>query len=314
LTDRPNRPRIIGGAVGSYDVVMAESGRSWAPPTGVPLGTTGWYLADDGEWYRSEHPPAPGYRLAADGRWRPDGPETWRVSRWGLGDAWWGVLAYVVAGLLGAIALGVIETTTDESIAADDPIAIAAFVGLNALAMTGVVRLATRRHGQNSLRADFGLEIRRWDPLIGIGLGLAALVTAGLASAGIDAAFGADEPTTNVPVDELPSFAEFVVFFVAVAIITPVVEELFFRGLLYRSILKRGRTPARAIPITTVLFVLPHLPAVDSWPEVVSLFASIGVLGLAFNLACHWTGNRLAAPIVAHFLVNGLATVVLYVG
>ena len=266
-------------------------------------------------WYRSEHPPAPGYHLADDGRWRPGEAEQWRHSRWGLGQVWWGVVIYIVAGVLGAAALEVIEDATGDPVDADGPIAIAAFVGLNALALVGVLRLATRRRGQKSLMADFGLDLsRRWDPLIGLGIGFVALVVAGLASAGVDAAFDADEPTTNVPVDDLSSFTHFAVFFVAVALVTPVVEELFFRGLLYRSILKRGRSPLRAIPVTTFVFVLPHLPAVDSWPEVISLSASIGVLGLAFNLACHWTGNRLFAPITAHMLVNGLATVALYLG
>ncbi len=314
LADRPGTPRIIVSVASSYDVGMAGPGGAWAPPTGVPAGTAGWYLADDGAWYRSVHPPAPGYRLAADGRWRPDDAEIWRSSRWGLGHVWWGVLAYILAGLLGAIGLETIERIADDPIDVDGPIVIAVFVGLNALALIGVARRATRRHGQNSLAADFGLDVRRWDPLIGLGIGFAALLVAGLASSAIDAAFDADEPTSNVPVDELSSFAHFAAFFVAVAIVTPVVEELFFRGLLYRSILKRGRSPVRAIPATTLVFVLPHLPAVDSWPEVVSLFASIGVLGLAFNLACHWTDNRLFAPITAHFVVNGLAAVALYVG
>ena len=314
LADRLDTARIVAGPLVRTLWGMAAPGNSWAPPTGVPAGTTGWYLAADGAWYRSEHPPAPGYRLAGDGRWRPNEAASWRDSRWGLGQVWWGVLMYIVAGLLGATAIEAIEGMTGDRIDADGPIAIAAFVGLNALALIGVLRFATHRRGQDSLRTDFGLDVRRWDPLIGLGVGFVALLVAGLASAGIDAAFDADEPTTNVPVDELSSFTQFAVFFVAVAIVTPVVEELFFRGLLYRSILKRGRSPARAIPVTTLLFVVPHLPAVDSWPEVVSLFASIGVLGLAFNLACHWTDNRLFAPITAHFVVNGLATVALYVG
>jgi len=292
---------------------MAVGREHWAAPTGAPVGTTGWYLASDGDWYRSDRPPAPGYVLADDGRWHPTSGESWRFSGWGLGHVWWGVLAYVAAGLLGGLALVAVEAVTGDRPAIVGPVTIGALVGLNAGALVGVVVLATRLHGQGSLRADFGLDIRRWDPLIGLGVGLVALIVAGIASTAIDTAFGADEPTSNVPVDDLTSFGTFLVFFVAVAIVTPVVEELFFRGLLYRSILKRGRSPRRAIPITTLIFVLPHLPAVDSWPEVVSLFASIGVLGAGFNLACHWTGNRLAAPITAHFLVNGLAVIALYV-
>jgi len=293
---------------------MRESSGVWAAPSGSPIGTRGWYLANDGQWYRSTDPPAAGFWLSRDGRWYPSefATEPWHTSRWGLGDVWWGVLAYVVAGIVGATAIALVDRLVTGGVDDEGAIAIAAFVGLNALATIGVIWSATKRKGLGSLRRDFGLTMRWSDPLIGLGLGVAAVIVAGLASYGIDAAFGAEEATSNVPVDELASFSDFAVFFVAVAIVTPVVEELFFRGLLYRSLLKRGRSAPRAIAATTLIFVLPHLPAVDSWPEVVSLFASIGVLGLAFNLACHWTGNRLGAPIVAHFLVNGLATLVLF--
>ncbi len=295
---------------------MPERVDVWPAPSGSPAGTRGWYLANDGQWYQSTTPPAPGYLLARDGRWRPieSASEPWRASRWGLGDVWWGALTYFVAGVVGAIALVAADGAIAGGVDEEGAMAIAAFVGLNALALIGVISIASRRKGLSSLRKDFGLTMRWWDPLLGLGLGVAALIVAGLVSYGIDTAFGAEEPTSNVPVDELASFRDFAVFFVAVALVTPLVEELFFRGLLYRSLLKRGRTAPRAIAVTTIIFVLPHLPAVESWPEVVSLFASIGVLGLAFNLACHWAGNRLAAPIVAHFLVNGVATVALYVG
>jgi membrane protease YdiL (CAAX protease family) len=292
---------------------MRNPDDAWPPPSGSPTGTSGWYLANDGAWYRSASPPAPGQWLAGDGRWysAEDAAEPWHTSRWGLGDVWWGVLAYFVAGVAGLIGLVIVEQIAG-GVDEDSAAAIAAFVTLNAVATICVIALATRRKGLASVRADFGLAIRLWDPLIGLGLGIAAVIVAGGASYGVDRAFGAEEATSNVPVDDLTSFRDFAVFFVAVAIITPIVEELFFRGLLYRSLLKRGRNAARAIVTTTLLFVVPHLPAVDTWPEVVSLFASIAILGLAFNLACHWTGNRLAAPIVAHVVVNGLASVALY--
>ena len=279
------------------------------------MGTSGWYLASDGEWYRSDEPPATGYALADDGRWRPSDQvaEPWRSSRWGLGDAWWGLLAYVGAGLVGAVVWAIVSGDVD-SVDDTSPYALGAFVALNAVAGICVVWLATYRKGLRSLRADFGLSGRWPDLLVGIGLGIAGLITAGIVSYGIDTALDAEERTSNLPVDELVSAGEFVAFFVAVAVVTPVIEELFFRGLIYRSLLKRGRSARRAIAVTTLLFVIPHLPAAESWTEVAGLFGAIGVLGLAFNLACYWTGNRLAAPIVAHMFVNGLAAVALYAG
>lgn len=301
---------------------MRDAGTTWPPPTGSPAGTSGWYLASDLRWYRSDVPPAPGYRLGDDGRWHGPGDphgigpdQAWRRSRWGLGDVWWCLLAYVAAGLAGAGVVAGIDVARGGDGAIDDasPFAIAVFVAMNAVATGGVVWLATRRKGQRSLRADFGLTGRWVDPLMGLGVGIVGLIVAALTGAAVDGALDAGERTSNVPVDELGSFRDFVVFFAAVAVVTPVIEELVFRGLLYRSLLKRGRSAPVAIAITTFLFVVPHLPAAESWVAVASLFGSIGVLGLTFNLACHWTGNRLAAPIAAHMLVNGLAAVALYV-
>ena len=291
---------------------MQQAPEPWSAPTGSPVGTSGWYLASDGEWYRSDAPPADGYALDVDGRWRPAHlvREPWRSSRWGLGDAWLGVAAYIAAGLIGAIVLAAFAD--DPEAAGSGPYALGGFVALNAVAAVGVVWLATRRKGLGSLRDDFGLTARWLDPLIGIGLGIAGLIVADIVTFAIDSALDAEERTSNLPVDELVSFGVFAVFFIAVAVVTPVIEELFFRGLLYRSILKRGRSVPWAIAATTFLFVLPHLPAAESWNEVAGLFGAIGSLGLAFNLACHWTGNRLAAPIAAHMVVNGLAAVALY--
>lgn len=291
---------------------MDDSGR-WAAPTGSPAGTSGWYLADDGDWHRTDDPPALGYWLASDGRWyQPDEwSEPWTRSRWGLGEAWLGLAAYVLAGFVGVAIVAMVTGTVDGD--RIGPIEVSVFVAANAVAGVGVAAYATWRKGQRSLRRDFGFAARWFDPLIGLGVGAVGVLAAGGVGYAIDAALGADERTSNVPVDSLDGTAEFWVFLAAVAFVTPIVEELFFRGLVFRSFLKRGHAVGRAVASTSFVFVLPHLPAAGSWIEVVSLFGSIGVLGLAFTLAAHWTDNRLAAPIVAHMLVNGLATVALYV-
>jgi membrane protease YdiL (CAAX protease family) len=275
---------------------------------------SGWYLASDDTWHLADEPPAPGYWLASDARWYPPhaATEPWRWSGWGLGDAWLGVATYIAAGFL---AVAIVALATGSASSSDDlgSVELAVFVAANAIALVGVVWLATVRKGLRSLRVDFGLTARWYDPLVGLGVGSAAVLAAGVLGAGIDRALGADDATSNIPVEALDGAAEFWIFFVAVAVVTPVVEELFFRGLVYRSFLKRGRPVWRALGSTTVIFVLPHLPAAETWVEVVSLLGSIGVLGLAFGLACHWTGNRLTAPIVAHMVVNGLAAVALAV-
>jgi hypothetical protein len=289
----------------------------WPPPNGAPFGTSGWYLASDGEWYQTDESPAPGYVVGPDGRWTIDvDPEQrWRSSRWGLGDVLWGALVYLGLSIGAGVVLVVVDSIRNGEGSVDNldvgVYAISMFVALNAIAFVGVPWLATRRKGLRSLRWDFGLRIRPRDIGIGIGMGIAGLVAAGLVGTAIDHAFDADETTSNIPVDSLHGIGEVLAFGLSVAVLTPVIEELFFRGLLYRSNLKRGSSVTASIALTTVVFVIPHLLAAEDLPSLVSLAGSIAMLGLAFNLACHFAHNRLGASIIAHMVVNGLAVVAL---
>lgn len=286
---------------------------AWPPPGGSPVGTSGWYLASDHRWYRSARPPAPGWTLGDDGRWHPPPDEAWRSTRWGLGDAWWGLLVYVVASLaIGAATIAVDGVDLDD--VEMGAYAVSLLVVGNVAAFLGVPWLATRRKGQRSLRNDFGLRLRPIDLAIGLGFGVVGLIAAGVVGTLIDAALGAEETTSNIPVDALAWPGEVLVFAISVAIVTPVIEELFFRGLIYRSLLKRGRSTVVAMAWTTGVFVVPHLAAADSLASLVSLAGSIAVLGLSFQLAAHVTGGRLGAPIVAHVVVNGAAVLALALG
>lgn len=285
----------------------------------MPVDSSGWYLASDGEWYRSATAPAPGYVLGADGRWTPQ-RDDWRTGRWGLGDFWWGVLVYLVASIVLGVGVAIAVAATDDRPGSDladvelGPYAISFMVLGNLVAFLGVPWLASHRKGLHRLRDDFGLRLRPIDLAIGLGMGIGALIAAGLVGMAIDAAFDVEESTSNIPVDALSGAAEFGAFFVAVAVITPVIEELFFRGLVFRSFLKRGAPTWRAIAWTTAIFVVPHLSAATSVASLVSLAASIGILGLVFNLACVVTHLRLGAAIVAHTVINGTAVIVLAFG
>ena len=290
----------------------------WPPPTTAPVTSSGWYRASDRQWYLAATPPAPDYALAPDGIWRSPAEigEPWRASRWGLGDIWWAVLVYLVLGTVVGVIASFVIASTDPDMSFSDvefgPYSIGIFTIVGVAAFAGVPWIASRRKGLGRLADDFGLQARPVDLPIGFGLGVAGLIAAGLVGVAIDRVLGADEGTSNIPVDALGSLGQFVVFLVAVGVVTPIIEELFFRGLVYRSVLKRGASTATAIAVTTAIFVVPHLTAVSDWRGAVSLFGSIAVLGATFNLACHLTGNRLAAPIVAHMVINCTATLVLY--
>lgn len=294
----------------------------WPAPSGCPAGSPGWYRASDGAWYRSDDPPAPGYVLGDDGRWRAfadageaERAELWRGSRWGLGDAWWGAVVYIGVGLVVGVLIVAISGDTEQLDEGElGPYTNAAYIAVNGAVLGGLLWWITRRKGLRSLRLDFGFTARWRDLWIGLAVGIGALMAAGLVANLTDSAFGVDDPTSNVPVDELNGAVEIIVFFLAVAVLTPIVEELFFRGLIWRSFLKRGHSTWVSFTATTAIFTVPHLLAADSVASLVTLTATIAVLGAAFNLACLWTGNRLAAPMLAHAVVNGLAVVVLATG
>lgn len=86
-----------------------------------------------------------------------------------------------------------------------------------------------------------------------------------------------------------------------VAGITPVVEELFFRGIVQARLVPR-LGPGAAVAVASVLFGLAHLQLPQLLP-LAALGAVFGVLALRLR--------RLGAAIVAHAVFNGLTVVAL---
>jgi membrane protease YdiL (CAAX protease family) len=89
------------------------------------------------------------------------------------------------------------------------------------------------------------------------------------------------------------------VFTIAVA---PVVEEMFFRGIIYTAIKQKGH-PQVALWATALLFALIHGNAVA--------FVPLLILALALALLYEWTGNLLSC-IVVHCLFNTANFVMLF--
>lgn len=94
------------------------------------------------------------------------------------------------------------------------------------------------------------------------------------------------------------------VFVLAVAMLAPVGEELFFRGWMFRELAAAGH-PGRAYVVTTVLFALVHLN-----PAALPLYLAYGAgLGWIYG-ATRWVWS----PVIAHGLVNTTAIALLLAG
>jgi membrane protease YdiL (CAAX protease family) len=211
-----------------------------------------------------------------------------------------------VLGFFSGIALSTIATGIWFGITGDDELdLVGQALGQLGLwtGMVGAAVLASRRKGAGSLAADFGFRGRWLDLGTGVVVALACqlLVLPGIALL-LRPLVG--EPEVSGPVQELVDKSQglaYIGLLLSVAVGAPIVEELFFRGLLLRSL--QNRFPdALAVLLSAVAFGLAHgstLP-IDA---VVLVMVSLMVFGAVLAVLAIRTG-RLGPGIVAHAAFN----------
>ncbi len=92
-------------------------------------------------------------------------------------------------------------------------------------------------------------------------------------------------------------------FVVLVAVLAPVAEEFFFRGLLYRALANSVGVAGGAV-VSGLLFGAMHIDSLAS--ERLLQVVPLAILGIAFALLYHWSGT-LYAPIALHATNNSMA-------
>ncbi len=103
-------------------------------------------------------------------------------------------------------------------------------------------------------------------------------------------------------VDSIDSPLAVIALFLAVAVGAPIVEELFYRGVLQGALVER-MGPVLGIGLTSVIFGAVHLSAIE--------FAPLAVAGLGFGVLA-WKRDRLLPAIVAHMAFNTFTLVLLF--
>lgn len=222
--------------------------------------------------------------------------------RWGLGDVLWVWFAGLAVGaVVGSIAAGIRGRDTGL-----DPDGLDLAIGL--FAQNGAILVAmvalSRRKGLGTLRQDFGLIVRVQDwPW------LAAGVLVQVASIGVIELLqrvAGDVPEQQAA-DTLKHSQgpEIVLVVIGVALFAPVVEELLFRGLLLRSLLRRT-DPAVAVAIASVVFAAVHL--LD--PSTATLMAPLLALAVISGIRAVRSGD-LSQSILLHVGFNVLSAILL---
>lgn len=241
-------------------------------------------------------PPPPG--VGEDGR---------PVIRWGMGDVLIGLLLWLVGGILASVVLIAASgdpSTTDLTDLGLGAIALSVMAGWPGF--LGWPILATRFKGRRSLTKDFGLRIVGADVGWGILAGFGALALSVVAGLVWRLLSDAPEPTNADFLPTHPSALTGVALLLLVAVCTPIVEELFFRGLFLRAVGRRAGLPW-AVVASSVVFGLLHYQG----EGLHGLFVSgvTAAYGAVFALVVVRAGGRLGPSIVAHMVVNGIGVI-----
>jgi membrane protease YdiL (CAAX protease family) len=207
-----------------------------------------------------------------------------------------------LVGVFGGYALASLVAAIWYAVSGDDELSLAgqavSQIGLWT-GMVGVSVFASRRKGAGTLAEDFGLRGKWQDIGIGVVVALAVqlLVLPGVAYL-LRPLLG--EPEVSGPVEDLLDQAHGLAFaglILSVAVGAPIVEELFFRGLLLRS-LRRRLPDWAAVVVSAVAFGIAHGSALPM-DAVLLVMISLTVFGAILAVLAIRTG-RLGPSIVTH--------------
>jgi membrane protease YdiL (CAAX protease family) len=249
-------------------------------------------------WWEPE-----GVLSPSDGTPAPKGDQ----PTWGLGDAAAGVVA---AQVLSVLVIGVVYAATGWSAPEDIPIWATGLLQIPLwIGLAGAVWYAAQRKG-HGLSADFGFSSRVMDAPVGLVVGIACQVLVlPLLYWPVLRALGVSSDELSEPAERLAGRAEgttgWLVLAAMVVVAAPLVEELFYRGLLLRAMTKRGWSPWVAVLGSAALFAAMHFQPL----QFIGLFAFGLVLGALAQLY-----GRLGPAIWAHVGFNGTTVVALYLG
>jgi membrane protease YdiL (CAAX protease family) len=225
-----------------------------------------------------------------------------------MGDAAVGwILGFLFSQVASLIILASLGYLDDGGSTLDDiPLTVLALLQIPLWAgYLGVPIWAAETKGNGVVR-DFGFRMRWFDLPLGLGVGVVTQFVVGgiwkpIADAlGIEGVGDAAQDLSDKATDPVGV----VLFLLIVVVGAPIIEELFFRGLVLRSIENRWGSVA-AVLLSGAFFGLIHFQLADT-PPLMAVGIVLGVLTVK-------TG-RLGPAIWAHVFFNGTAALVLLLG
>ncbi len=225
-------------------------------------------------------------------------------------DVWKIRLAWAVLGIIAALTCGWAVQDLSARVPGWPFLGVAAYL---AAWIPFLAALAASFWGESFSRAmaGLGLRFRALDVLWGIGIGcLVRAIDATVRLTATGSTGLVQQPTLSAigsPLAETIAWG-----IVAPVIIAPILEELYFRGLMQRTLgeaLARFGSVARwaaAVVVTSVVFAAVHALLLVATPAEALL---AGIATFVFALAAGTTAavtGRLGGAIVGHVVFNGL--------
>jgi uncharacterized protein len=212
------------------------------------------------------------------------------------------LLGWIIAILLHGIATVVLATATGYADPPDgvDPPLWLRLAGVPFLwaALIAVAVVLVRSRGTGSLRSDLGFAVRPGDIVLGAAVGVVTqLVFIKLLYLGLDALGLVRYDEIDEEARKLTDPAEGWLVVALVAVVTigaPIVEELFYRGLMLRAFQARI-SEVLSIGMTAIIFALAHFQRVQ--------FAGLLLFGVVLGYLTFRT-RRLGPAIFAHAAFN----------
>jgi len=220
------------------------------------------------------------------------------IIRWGLGDVFIGLALWIVGGIVASIILIATGDGSDSSLTELSLGALTISMVCGWPGFLGWPVVATYWKGQRSLRLDFGLDLRPIDLAWGLVGGFVALVLSTLGGIVWVLISSDPSPSNTEFLPTKPSaLTAFVIFFL-VAICTPVVEELFFRGLFLRALGRRWNL-ATGVIISSLVFGLFHAQG-GTWGQAAFIVGVTATYGAVFALEVEQLRHDLIGDGIVH--------------
>jgi membrane protease YdiL (CAAX protease family) len=221
---------------------------------------------------------------------------------WGLPDA---VLCWM-AGYLGALVASVPLYASHHGSEIDTKLIFGVVLPAQQLTVILAVVYVTRLKGQKSLAADFGLTVRLSDAkALVVGAVLEIVLTLALLPI-LQLNPDAENQQLLTDLKDHRDVGTVALFVIGAVILAPLVEELLFRGVLLRALLRKVH-PITAVLASAVIFGLVHYLG-D--PNTLPFLPALTGLGAVLAIVAIRTGD-LSMPIFIHAGFN-LTTTVLF--